>query len=186
MHVTCPYCSTPYELPDHLMGPGGARVRCRTCREQFVVPPGGEPVPLRVREPGDLPVTPDVATPATGTAESGEVVEHADEAMLAALRRGEDERPGLDGAGTQQGLPVPLALRWPVGDHDEHIHPLQGGLPECLRKSQVIADEWRHAHHTADARVDLHHQRTFARLILIRLAAKERYQAARAKLGGGR
>ena len=92
MQVTCPYCSTSYELPDHLRGPGGARVRCPNCREQFVVAPGGEPVPLRIREPDDSTVSTAAAMATAGAAPTDEVVEHADEEMLAALRR-RFERP---------------------------------------------------------------------------------------------
>ncbi|MEO5617895.1 MAG: zinc-ribbon domain-containing protein [Candidatus Eisenbacteria bacterium] len=43
MPVTCPHCSTRYTLPEALLGPGGARVRCPRCREPFAVgPDGGE------------------------------------------------------------------------------------------------------------------------------------------------
>lgn len=48
MNVTCPYCSTSYRLPSHLLGPGGARVRCPRCQGQFSVPPpavGAEAAP---------------------------------------------------------------------------------------------------------------------------------------------
>ena len=37
MNVRCPHCSTGYLLPDHLLGPRGARVRCPHCGEGFVV-----------------------------------------------------------------------------------------------------------------------------------------------------
>lgn len=37
MTVHCPHCSTGYVLPDHLMGPRGARVRCPRCERPFVV-----------------------------------------------------------------------------------------------------------------------------------------------------
>ena len=37
MPVTCPHCSTRYVLPEALLGPGGARVRCPRCREPFAV-----------------------------------------------------------------------------------------------------------------------------------------------------
>lgn len=38
MTIACPYCTTRYLLPDHLLGPGGARVRCPSCQRSFVVP----------------------------------------------------------------------------------------------------------------------------------------------------
>lgn len=37
MTVHCPHCSTGYLLPDHLVGPRGARVRCPNCQGAFVV-----------------------------------------------------------------------------------------------------------------------------------------------------
>jgi predicted Zn finger-like uncharacterized protein len=97
MQVVCPYCSTPYVLPDHLMGPGGARVRCPNCREQFVVPPGGEPVPLRVHDPEPAVAEAPPAEPAGAATphEPGsrdERPEPANEEELAALRR-RFERP---------------------------------------------------------------------------------------------
>jgi predicted Zn finger-like uncharacterized protein len=39
MTVHCPHCSTGYLLPDHLVGPRGARVRCPQCAQAFVVLP---------------------------------------------------------------------------------------------------------------------------------------------------
>ncbi len=47
MTVHCPHCSTGYLLPDHLLGPRGARVRCPNCQRPFVVlreDAGGESV----------------------------------------------------------------------------------------------------------------------------------------------
>jgi predicted Zn finger-like uncharacterized protein len=45
MTVHCPHCTTGYELPAHLIGPAGARVRCPRCRTSFhVAPPGAPPV----------------------------------------------------------------------------------------------------------------------------------------------
>jgi predicted Zn finger-like uncharacterized protein len=37
MTVHCPHCSTGYLLPDSLVGPRGARVRCPQCAHAFVV-----------------------------------------------------------------------------------------------------------------------------------------------------
>jgi len=78
MTVHCPHCSTGYVLPDSLMGPRGARVRCPNCRRAFVV----------LREPGveaatraePEPPAPAVASPPTAPAEAadrapGEVVD---------------------------------------------------------------------------------------------------------------
>ncbi len=41
MHIVCPGCSTPYELPPHLLGPAGARVCCPACGVAFVLGPDG-------------------------------------------------------------------------------------------------------------------------------------------------
>lgn len=41
MTVHCPHCLTGYLLPEHLLGAGGARVRCPGCEEVFVVLPEG-------------------------------------------------------------------------------------------------------------------------------------------------
>src|SRR6185369_15593548 len=37
MTVRCPHCDSRYRLPDHLLGPRGARVRCPSCGRSFVV-----------------------------------------------------------------------------------------------------------------------------------------------------
>lgn len=44
MPVTCPHCGARYVLPQSLLGPGGARVRCPKCRETFTVGPAGESI----------------------------------------------------------------------------------------------------------------------------------------------
>ena len=58
MTVYCPHCSTGYLLPDQLVGPRGARVRCPNCQGSFVVLPGGSGEltgePLREATPGDV------------------------------------------------------------------------------------------------------------------------------------
>jgi predicted Zn finger-like uncharacterized protein len=45
MTVHCPHCLTGYELPAHLMGAQGARVRCPGCQGVFVVLPEGRERP---------------------------------------------------------------------------------------------------------------------------------------------
>jgi predicted Zn finger-like uncharacterized protein len=52
--IACPNCSTGYLLPEHLVGPGGARVRCPRCQHLFAVGVDGQP-----REP----VLPEPAAP---------------------------------------------------------------------------------------------------------------------------
>jgi len=51
--ISCPECGTGYLLPESLMGPGGASVRCPRCQRHFVVEPRG-----RSPEPA---VTPEIA-----------------------------------------------------------------------------------------------------------------------------
>jgi predicted Zn finger-like uncharacterized protein len=41
--ISCPNCSTGYLLPEHLVGPGGARVRCPRCQRLFAVGADGGP-----------------------------------------------------------------------------------------------------------------------------------------------
>ena len=41
--IACPNCSTGYLLPEHLVGPGGARVRCPRCQHLFAVDVDGLP-----------------------------------------------------------------------------------------------------------------------------------------------
>src|SRR5882762_9266512 len=65
MTVHCPHCSTGYLLPDHLIGPGGARVRCPECQGGFAVvrdrigEPGVDAYPL----PGPDALSPSSAAP---------------------------------------------------------------------------------------------------------------------------
>lgn len=62
MTVHCPHCLTGYELPERLLGAGGARVRCPGCQGVFVVlpeaestvePAGGEP-PVSPKATSDM------------------------------------------------------------------------------------------------------------------------------------
>ena len=57
MPVTCPHCSTRYVLPEALLGPGGARVRCPRCREPFAVGPDGGEVVALPENGADRPAT---------------------------------------------------------------------------------------------------------------------------------
>lgn len=61
MIVTCPQCASGYVLPESLIGPGGARVRCPGCAHEFVVPPPAGPG--RPGEPYDPPGDPGPAAP---------------------------------------------------------------------------------------------------------------------------
>ncbi len=63
MTVRCPHCATRYELPDALMGPAGAQVRCPSCKGVFAVSPAGEVRPVSA-PPGRAAVTAAPAAPA--------------------------------------------------------------------------------------------------------------------------
>lgn len=81
MIVACPNCSTGYLLPEHLVGPGGARVRCPRCQHLFTVgidgqlressptvPAPGSPPPERpIETVEEIPAA--AATPPVTTAE---------------------------------------------------------------------------------------------------------------------
>jgi predicted Zn finger-like uncharacterized protein len=41
MDIRCPHCATDYVLPETLLGPGGARVRCPSCQGAFAVAADG-------------------------------------------------------------------------------------------------------------------------------------------------
>ena len=60
MIIACPNCSTGYLLPEHLVGPGGARVRCPRCQLLFAVGIDGQPRELA--PPAPMPGRPFEAT----------------------------------------------------------------------------------------------------------------------------
>jgi len=75
MTVYCSHCSTGYLLPDHLLGPRGARVRCPNCGKTFVVlrEPAAEPARDSMHEPAVVPLggeTAPLARPADRPAEA--------------------------------------------------------------------------------------------------------------------
>jgi predicted Zn finger-like uncharacterized protein len=45
LDIRCPNCQTEYLLPETLLGPGGARVRCPSCRHSFAVTREGAVAP---------------------------------------------------------------------------------------------------------------------------------------------
>ena len=51
MIIACPNCSTGYLLPEHLVGPAGARVRCPRCQFLFAVGVDGQPREPALSEP---------------------------------------------------------------------------------------------------------------------------------------
>jgi predicted Zn finger-like uncharacterized protein len=87
MTVQCPHCQTRYLLPDHLLGPRGARVRCPGCGQRFDV--------ARGPEGSDLVATATAET-LTSEAATAEPVGNDDEATQVArtVLRGLAERLG--------------------------------------------------------------------------------------------
>ena len=55
MIVTCPSCTDAYRLPESLLGPGGARVRCPRCGHTFVVAGGPAPAATEAGTAGPAP-----------------------------------------------------------------------------------------------------------------------------------
>jgi predicted Zn finger-like uncharacterized protein len=60
--IACPNCSTGYLLPEHLVGPGGARVRCPRCQQLFAVDLDGLPRLPAAPAPGTAPPEPTLET----------------------------------------------------------------------------------------------------------------------------
>jgi predicted Zn finger-like uncharacterized protein len=91
--ITCTNCSTGYLLPEHLVGPGGARVRCPRCQHLFAVGIDGQPrepvppVPGSGSPPSERPLeTVEEAPAADATPASVTVAEPAAEGNLAVAR----------------------------------------------------------------------------------------------------
>jgi predicted Zn finger-like uncharacterized protein len=45
LDIRCPHCESEYLLPEALLGPGGARVRCPSCQQVFAVARDGVVIP---------------------------------------------------------------------------------------------------------------------------------------------
>ncbi len=124
LNVACPNCSTRYLLPDHLMGPGGARVHCPTCGRTFSVPreeaseparePAVKPEPARglrgepaaraeqARGPGSVPTSGAEAAPAPA-ADAAPVAREAPDASPSAH---EIARAVLENLAAQHGVAI--------------------------------------------------------------------------------
>ena len=93
LNVTCPHCAARYLLPAHLLGPGGARVRCPGCARSFDVAPPVAELPRMIETPAPLlkraPAREDDV--ATAEAEARIESELRDPAVLA----GFTSQPGL-------------------------------------------------------------------------------------------
>jgi predicted Zn finger-like uncharacterized protein len=106
--ISCPNCSTGYLLPEHLVGPGGARVRCPRCQHLFAVGVDGQP-----REPA-LPA------PAPGSLPSErplEVVEEPPAAAATASVTTAEPEPGA-GPGAEGHLAVARAVLGQLAVHE--------------------------------------------------------------------
>jgi predicted Zn finger-like uncharacterized protein len=85
--IACPSCSTGYLLPEHLVGPGGARVRCPRCQHLFAVDAAGLPRGPAAPASGTTPPEPAVeAAEAAAAAPSAAAAEPAAEEALAVAR----------------------------------------------------------------------------------------------------
>jgi predicted Zn finger-like uncharacterized protein len=85
--ITCPNCSTGYLLPEHLVGPGGARVRCPRCQHLFAVGVDGQP-----REPAPATGSPPPERP-PGAAERHAEASDAPPGATAESPPAADEEP---------------------------------------------------------------------------------------------
>jgi predicted Zn finger-like uncharacterized protein len=93
--IACPNCSIGYLLPEHLVGPGGARVRCPRCQHLFAVGVDGQPrepvlsAPRTVppgRPPEAAAEAPAVAAPPVTAVEPAGEAESGAEGHLAVAR----------------------------------------------------------------------------------------------------
>jgi predicted Zn finger-like uncharacterized protein len=73
MIVDCPHCSSRYRLPESLLGPAGARVRCPRCNRAFAVDAAGV-ILSGAAEPAPPPVPGATVTAAVPAAVSPEPV----------------------------------------------------------------------------------------------------------------
>jgi predicted Zn finger-like uncharacterized protein len=112
--ITCTNCSTGYLLPEHLVGPGGARVRCPRCQHLFAVGIDGQPrepappAPESGSPPSERPLETveetlaAAATPSAATAESETEAEPGAEGHLAVARSVIDELAVHEGEAIEQ------------------------------------------------------------------------------------
>jgi predicted Zn finger-like uncharacterized protein len=104
--ISCPNCSTGYLLPEHLVGPGGARVRCPRCQQLFAVGVDGRP-----REP----VPPSAGGPMSEHALEA-VEESTADATTAPARSAE---PGVEtDRGAERHLAVARAVLEQLAEHE--------------------------------------------------------------------
>lgn len=101
MIISCPECGTGYLLPEHLLGPGGASVRCPRCQQLFAVDARGLPQAPAGPQAGEQALAPareSVAMTAHAPAAGGAlavaraVLEHLARDHGGAIERARDER----------------------------------------------------------------------------------------------
>jgi len=134
LDVHCPHCEARYLLPAHLLGPGGAHVRCPACGNGFdVEPPAAEASGSSTLEPRTVEPLP---APAAGTdAEHAPI--HVARVLLAALAEREEagiEQAVLDGALFARYGPALFAL------YDEYRRRARGAGPNPFRAA--LQERW--------------------------------------------
>jgi predicted Zn finger-like uncharacterized protein len=104
--ITCPNCSTGYLLPEHLVGPAGARVRCPRCQHLFAVDIDGQPRQPAPSAPGgpppERPLDAVEEAPAVAAAPSVTVAEPDAEGCLAVARAVLDQFAMHEGAAIER------------------------------------------------------------------------------------
>jgi predicted Zn finger-like uncharacterized protein len=113
--ITCTSCSTGYLLPEHLVGPGGARVRCPRCQHLFAVGVDGRPREPALPEPApggpssERPLEAVEETPAVAPTPSATIAEPATGAEPEAEEPLASARAALDEFAVHQGEAVERA-----------------------------------------------------------------------------
>ena len=104
MIVACPHCAAVYELPRHLLGPGGAAVRCPHCTGEFTLGPEGDVVTAGGAERGRRPA----AAPAAEAAPPPPAAQSPRRAAAV-------EEAAAPAAKSQRRSPLPRAQAEPAG-----------------------------------------------------------------------
>lgn len=126
MTVHCPHCSAEYLLPDHLLGPRGARVRCPNCSQGFVV----------LRDPASS--APTVATEVVATPPAA-----PDPEARAAAPNADTESAGLEGRPEQVAARVLEAMSAALGSRLEQARSAGRLLTEHGADLMLAWDEYR-------------------------------------------
>jgi predicted Zn finger-like uncharacterized protein len=135
MTVHCPHCLTGYILPEHLLGAGGARVRCPGCEGVFVVFPEGEGSADAGRAGGTMiaEVTSDAAS---GVGVAGGPTGSEGPAELAPVA-GSDEPAGTAAAAAQESMRDPAPGTEPAMVAGAVLDVLADFLGDALARSRA-------------------------------------------------